>query len=163
MVTFAAHASGQREPIGVEIPESETEAGWAAFLRELRARGLERVRLCISDDHPGLKAAEFLAAESVSRWAFRVSAQPMDGAATTDPAIATVTPAGHRVSRRWRRHVEQPYDPLEGVTLAPKPHRPTPLCREFGSPYCYLFGPILAGSDVTDTRRGQRRPRAADR
>lgn len=57
MVAFAVHSSGRREVIGIEIAESETEAGWAAFLRELVARGLERVRLCVSDDHLGLKAA----------------------------------------------------------------------------------------------------------
>ncbi len=57
MVAFAVHESGRREVIGIEIAPSETEAGWAAFLRELRARGLEGVRLCASDDHLGLKAA----------------------------------------------------------------------------------------------------------
>jgi transposase-like protein len=57
MVAFAVHESGRREVIGIEIAESETEAGWAAFLRELRARGLEGVRLAVSDDHLGLKAA----------------------------------------------------------------------------------------------------------
>ncbi|MGV1050480.1 MAG: IS256 family transposase [Solirubrobacterales bacterium] len=57
MVAFAVHESGRREVIGIEIAESETEAGWAAFLRELRARGLGGVRLCVSDDHLGLKSA----------------------------------------------------------------------------------------------------------
>jgi transposase-like protein len=57
MVAFAVHESGWREVIGIEIAESETEAGWAAFLRELVARGLEGVRLAVSDDHLGLKAA----------------------------------------------------------------------------------------------------------
>lgn len=57
MVAFAVHESGRREVIGIEISESETEAGWAAFLRELRARGLQGVRLAVSDDHLGLKAA----------------------------------------------------------------------------------------------------------
>jgi putative transposase len=57
MLAFAVHESGRREVIGIEIAESETEAGWAAFLRELRARGLEGVRLAVSDDHLGLKAA----------------------------------------------------------------------------------------------------------
>lgn len=57
MVAFAVHESGRREVIGIEIAESETEAGWAAFLRELVARGLEGVKLAVSDDHLGLKAA----------------------------------------------------------------------------------------------------------
>jgi transposase-like protein len=30
MVAFAVHSSGRREVIGIEIAESETEAGWAA-------------------------------------------------------------------------------------------------------------------------------------
>jgi hypothetical protein len=47
-VAFAVHESGRREVIGIEIAESETEAGWAAFLRELVARGLEGVRLAVS-------------------------------------------------------------------------------------------------------------------
>ncbi len=57
MVAFAVHESGRREVIGIEIAESETEAGWAAFLRQLVARGLGGVRLAVSDDHLGLKAA----------------------------------------------------------------------------------------------------------
>lgn len=57
MVAFAVHESGRREVIGIEIAESETEAGWAAFLRDLRARGLGGIRLAVSDDHLGLKAA----------------------------------------------------------------------------------------------------------
>lgn len=57
MVAFAVHESGRREVIGIEIAESETEAGWAAFLRDLRARGLGGVKLAVSDDHLGLKAA----------------------------------------------------------------------------------------------------------
>jgi transposase-like protein len=57
MVAFAVHESGRREVIGIEIAESETEAGWAAFLRELRGRGLGGVKLAVSDDHLGLKAA----------------------------------------------------------------------------------------------------------
>ena len=37
--------------------EAETEAFWREFLRGLRARGLQGVRLCISDAHEGLKQA----------------------------------------------------------------------------------------------------------
>jgi len=57
MVAFAVHETGRREVIGIDIAESETEAGWAKFLRDLRARGLAGVRLAVSDDHLGLKAA----------------------------------------------------------------------------------------------------------
>jgi transposase-like protein len=37
--------------------EAETEAFWRAFLRSLRARGLDGVQLVISDAHTGLKTA----------------------------------------------------------------------------------------------------------
>lgn len=57
MVAFAVHETGRREVIGIEMAESETEAGWACFLRDLRARGLNGVKLAVSDDHLGLKAA----------------------------------------------------------------------------------------------------------
>lgn len=57
MVAYAVHESGRREVIGIEIAETETEAGWAAFLRDLKARGLHGVKLAVSDDHQGLKAA----------------------------------------------------------------------------------------------------------
>jgi putative transposase len=55
MVAFAVHESGRREVIGIEIAEAETKAGRSAFLRELRAHGLQGVRLCVADDHLGLK------------------------------------------------------------------------------------------------------------
>jgi putative transposase len=46
-----------REVIGLDIGEVESEAFWTEFLRSLRARGLDGVRLVISDHHPGLKNA----------------------------------------------------------------------------------------------------------
>ncbi|MCA1678874.1 MAG: IS256 family transposase [Actinobacteria bacterium] len=57
VVAYAAHESGRREVIGLDIGEVESEAFWVEFLRGLRARGLSGVRLAISDEHQGLKAA----------------------------------------------------------------------------------------------------------
>lgn len=57
MVAYAVHETGRREVIGIQVGETETEAGWAGFLRDLNARGLTGVKLVISDDHPGLKNA----------------------------------------------------------------------------------------------------------
>lgn len=57
VIAYAVHESGCREVIGIDIGETETEAFWMAFLRELVARGLSGVRLAISDEHKGLKAA----------------------------------------------------------------------------------------------------------
>src|SRR5215216_1177049 len=56
-IAYAVHESGRREVIGLDVGEAETEAFWREFLRSLRARGLTRVRLCVSDCHEGLKAA----------------------------------------------------------------------------------------------------------
>jgi putative transposase len=57
VVAYAVHESGVREVIGVDIGEVESGAFWVEFLRSLRKRGLDGVRLAISDQHEGLKAA----------------------------------------------------------------------------------------------------------
>jgi putative transposase len=57
VVAYAVHESGRREVIGIDLGEVETEAFWAEFLRSLRVRGLQGVRLCASDHHEGLKSA----------------------------------------------------------------------------------------------------------
>jgi transposase-like protein len=57
VIAYSVHESGRREVIGLEIGETESEAFWVEFLRQLRERGLRGVRLCVSDDHLGLKAA----------------------------------------------------------------------------------------------------------
>ncbi len=57
VIAYSVHESGRREVIGLDIGETETGAFWVAFLRSLRERGLEGVRLCVSDEHQGLKAA----------------------------------------------------------------------------------------------------------
>ncbi|MFB8778055.1 IS256 family transposase [Streptomyces broussonetiae] len=45
---------GGREVLGVMVGDSETEAFWTEFLRHLRERGLNGVRLVIGDHHTGL-------------------------------------------------------------------------------------------------------------
>jgi putative transposase len=57
VIAYGVHESGRREVIGLDIGEVESGAFWAQFLRELRGRGLTGVRLCVSDEHQGLKAA----------------------------------------------------------------------------------------------------------
>ena len=57
VIAYSVHESGRREVIGLDIGEIETEAYWVGFLRSLRERGLRGVRLCVSDEHLGLKAA----------------------------------------------------------------------------------------------------------
>jgi putative transposase len=57
VVAYAVHESGVREVIGLDVGEVESGAFWVEFLRSLNARGLSGVRLAISDEHQGLKAA----------------------------------------------------------------------------------------------------------
>jgi putative transposase len=56
-VAYAVHETGVREVIGLDIGEVESGAFWVEFLRHLKRRGLSGVRLAISDQHEGLKAA----------------------------------------------------------------------------------------------------------
>ena len=57
VVAYAVHESGIREVIGLDVGEVESGAFWVEFLRGLKQRGLDGVRLAISDQHEGLKAA----------------------------------------------------------------------------------------------------------
>jgi putative transposase len=57
VIAYGVHETGRREVIGLDVGEIESEAFWREFLRSLRRRGLDGVRLCISDAHEGLKNA----------------------------------------------------------------------------------------------------------
>jgi transposase-like protein len=57
VIATGISATGHREILGIDVGDSENEAFWREFLRKLRARGLEGVRLVISDQHAGLVAA----------------------------------------------------------------------------------------------------------
>lgn len=48
---------GKREILGVSVSLSEHETHWRAFLESLKQRGLGGIRLIISDNHSGLRAA----------------------------------------------------------------------------------------------------------
>ena len=56
-VAVAVNDQGRREVLGMAIGASEAEAFWTEFLHSLARRGLRGVKLLISDDHKGLKAA----------------------------------------------------------------------------------------------------------
>ncbi|SNS30512.1 IS256 family transposase [Antarctobacter heliothermus] len=57
IIAVAANTEGRREIIGLGIGPSEAETFWTGFLRSLKARGLDGVKLVISDAHTGLKGA----------------------------------------------------------------------------------------------------------
>jgi putative transposase len=57
VIATGVTADGNREVLGVDVGDSEDELFWTTFLRSLKARGLDGVKLVISDAHAGLKAA----------------------------------------------------------------------------------------------------------
>ena len=57
IVAVGVNADGRREVLGMDIGPSEAETFWKDFLRKLARRGLRGVKLVISDDHAGIKAA----------------------------------------------------------------------------------------------------------
>jgi putative transposase len=57
VIAYAVHETGRREVIGLDVGQIESEAFWREFLRSLKRRGLDGVRLCVSDAHEGLKNA----------------------------------------------------------------------------------------------------------
>ena len=57
IIAVAVNTEGKREIVGLHIGPSEAESFWSDFLRSLARRGLNGVKLVISDAHEGLKAA----------------------------------------------------------------------------------------------------------
>lgn len=57
LIALGVDADGKRQLLGVSCSLSEAEVHWRQFLQSLTQRGLCGVRLLISDDHSGLKAA----------------------------------------------------------------------------------------------------------
>ena len=57
VVATGVSMDGRREVLGIAVGDSESGAFWTEFLRDLRTRGLTGVRLAISDQHLGLRAA----------------------------------------------------------------------------------------------------------
>ena len=57
LVAAGVNWEGRREILGVSIALSEQEVHWRTFLQSLVQRGLQGVRLIISDAHTGLRAA----------------------------------------------------------------------------------------------------------
>jgi transposase-like protein len=57
LVATGINPEGERQVVGVSVSLSEHETHWRAFLQSLKDRGLQGVKLVISDDHSGLGAA----------------------------------------------------------------------------------------------------------
>ena len=65
LVAVGITADGKRRVLGVSVALSEAEVHWRTFLDSLIRRGLKGVKLIVSDDHAGLKAARRAALPSV--------------------------------------------------------------------------------------------------
>ena len=57
LVAIGVAESGHRHVLAVETGWGESEAVWSAFIKGLKERGLSGVRLFVSDNHPGIRAA----------------------------------------------------------------------------------------------------------
>jgi transposase-like protein len=57
LVAIGITPDGQRTVLGVSVSLSEAEVHWRDFLATLQSRGLHGVRMLVSDDHAGLRAA----------------------------------------------------------------------------------------------------------
>jgi transposase-like protein len=57
LIAVGVGLDGKRQVLGVSVSLSEQEVHWRSFLQSLVARGLNGVKLIVSDDHCGLKAA----------------------------------------------------------------------------------------------------------
>jgi transposase-like protein len=68
IIAMAVDTDGRREIIGLCVGPSEAETFWTDFLRSLKSRGLQGVKLVISDAHTGLKAAIDLATMPRVHW-----------------------------------------------------------------------------------------------
>jgi putative transposase len=57
LIAIGVTEEGKREILGISSRLSEAEVHWRAFFEDLQKRGLSGVRLFISDDHAGMRAA----------------------------------------------------------------------------------------------------------
>jgi transposase-like protein len=57
LIVTGISIKGKREIIGVYIANTENETSWSLVFRDLIQRGLHGVRMVVSDDHKGIKAA----------------------------------------------------------------------------------------------------------
>lgn len=57
LIALGIDAEGKRTVLGVSARLNEAEVHWREFLASLQARGLHGLRLIVSDDHAGLRAA----------------------------------------------------------------------------------------------------------
>jgi len=57
VVAMGVNEDGRRELLGLKVGDSESETFWGEFISYLKERGLDGVKLVISDAHSGLTKA----------------------------------------------------------------------------------------------------------
>lgn len=57
LIVSAVRGDGRREILAVDVADTESEATYQELFKSLKNRGLSGVRLVVSDDHAGLRAA----------------------------------------------------------------------------------------------------------
>ena len=57
LLAIGINWEGQRQVLGVELANRESQSSWREFLLNLRQRGLSGVDVAVSDDHAGLRKA----------------------------------------------------------------------------------------------------------
>ena len=57
LIAIGINWEGQRQVLGVDLANRESQSSWREFLLGLKQRGLSGVELAVSDDHAGLRKA----------------------------------------------------------------------------------------------------------
>ena len=57
MLAYGINSEGKRDILAIEPMYDETEDSWREFFRKLKGRGVNRIRLCVSDAHQGIQNA----------------------------------------------------------------------------------------------------------
>lgn len=147
LIALGVDETGKRQILGVSVALSEHEVHWREFLTGLQTRGLKGVRLLVSDDHAGLKAARKAVFGGVpwQRCQFHlqqnaqayVPRQEMKPVVAADIRAILTAPDRDEADRRLKQAVEKYHRTmpklaawmetalLEGLTVFafPEPHR----------------------------------------
>ena len=122
VVATGVTADGNREVLGCDIGDSESEGFWQHFLGSLRARGLTGVRLVIADAHAGLGAAADRIIQGAGRQRCRVhpAAASRDAHRGTASAARAARGPLHGGARRDPKSLLELHDQLRrGDLLGP--------------------------------------------
>jgi len=97
LIAIGATPDGKRSVLGCSVSRSEDEPHWREFLESIQARGMHGVKLVVSDDHAGLKAARHAAMPGVP-WQ-RCQFHTIQNALAHVPKLSMKTDAAEDVRR----------------------------------------------------------------